>query len=228
MNDTTTLLFDFPELTIRRAVVSEMANNVYVLTGKHSGTQVLIDAADDAAAIESLLTEAAGDAEAPAELALIATTHSHWDHIRALAALEAAYEVPTAAGADDAPHITAETGVEAECHLRDGDVLKLNEIVLTAVHLRGHTPGSIAFVLKIQASDTVPETTIIFSGDSLFPGGVGNTEKDPARFVSLLDDVEARLFDRYDDNAVVLPGHGNGTTLGVERPALPEWRERGW
>ncbi|WP_288025941.1 MBL fold metallo-hydrolase, partial [Arthrobacter sp.] len=95
-------------------------------------------------------------------------------------------------------------------------------ISLHAVHLRGHTPGSIAYVL------TDGGTTLIFSGDSLFPGGVGNTENDPERFTALLDDVEERLFGAYPDDAVVLPGHGDATTLGAERPSLPEWRGRGW
>lgn len=219
----TTLLFDLPAVTVRRAVVSAMANNVYLLTAKQTGTQVLIDAADDAAAVEALITAGTADSEVPAELALIATTHNHWDHIRALAELVEAHDVPTAAGADDAQHIEDETGVTAECLLGHGDVLNLDGVVLTAVHLRGHTPGSIAYVLE-----TPGEATVIFSGDSLFPGGVGNTEQDPARFTSLLDDVEERLFAAYPDDTVVLPGHGDSTTLGAERPALGEWRERGW
>jgi glyoxylase-like metal-dependent hydrolase (beta-lactamase superfamily II) len=94
---------------------------------------------------------------------------------------------------------------------------------LTAVHLRGHTPGSIAFVFQD------PEGPVhIFSGDSLFPGGVGNTQKDPERFNQLLSDVTERLFGTYPDAAVVHPGHGKPTTLGTERPHLEEWRARGW
>lgn len=67
----------------------------------------------------------------------------------------------------------------------------------------------------------------LFTGDSLFPGGVGKTDGE-ANFVSLLDDVESRIFGRYDDRTVVYPGHGKDTTLGSERPHLPEWRTRGW
>lgn len=224
----TTLLFDLPEVTVRRTVVSEMANNVYLVTAKQTGTQVLIDAADGVAAIEALLASAADDAEVPTEFALIATTHRHWDHIRALAALEAKYDVLTAAGEDDVLAIQDETGVEADCVLAHGDVMNLEGIVLTAVHLRGHTPGSIAYVLQSPETESSEAQTIIFSGDSLFPGGVGNTEQDPDRFTSLLNDVEESLFAMYGDDSVVLPGHGDATTLGAERPALPEWRERGW
>ena len=91
------------------------------------------------------------------------------------------------------------------------------------IHLRGHTPGSVAVLLR--AGD---EGDHLFTGDSLFPGGVGNTQQDPQRFASLIDDVERRLFDYLPDDTAVHPGHGKGTTLGAERPHLAEWRERGW
>ena len=220
-----TLLLDLPAVAIRRIVVSDMANNVYLLTGKRTGAQILVDAADDAPAVVALLGTAANDAEVPVSLKLIATTHSHWDHVRALAELDAKTGAPSAAGRDDAAAIEAESGVATGRLLDHGDVLDIDGVVLKSVHLRGHTPGSIAYAL--EATDGVG-TTVIFSGDSLFPGGVGNTEQDPQRFTSLLNDVEERLFAVYPDDAVVLPGHGEATTLGAERPALPHWRDRGW
>lgn len=219
------LLLDLPSVTIRRIVVSAMANNVYLLTAKRTGAQVLIDAADDAPAVRALLGTASNDAGVPAELKLIATTHSHWDHVRALAELETGTGAPTVAGRDDAAAIEAESGVATGRLLDHGDVVDVDGIVLKAIHLRGHTPGSIAYVLEAAEGNG---TTVIFSGDSLFPGGVGNTEQDPERFTSLLNDVEERLFAVYSEDAVVLPGHGDATTLGVERPALPQWRKRGW
>ncbi|ALE05868.1 Zn-dependent hydrolase [Arthrobacter sp. ERGS1:01] len=222
MSENSTLIHDLPSVTIRRAVVSEMANNVYLLTAKATGAQILIDAADDAPAIAALLADAAADAPVPTAVKFIATTHQHWDHVRALAAVVALTGAPTAAGTDDDAGIQAQSGVSADRLLGDGDVLGVDGLDLSAVHLRGHTPGSIAYVLSDAGA------TVIFSGDSLFPGGVGNTEKDPARFTSLLNDVQERLFGRFGDDAVVLPGHGDATTLGTERPALPEWRERGW
>lgn len=220
-----TLIFDLPAIVIRRIVVSEMANNVYLLTSKKTGAQILIDAAADEQAIAELLREGIGDAEAPTEVKLIATTHSHWDHVRALAAVAQSTGAPTAAGRDDATAIEAESGVAPDRLLDHGDLVEVAGIRLSAVHLCGHTPGSIAYVLEAENDGEAP---IIFSGDCLFPGGVGNTEQDPERFESLLDDVERRLFEEYPDDAAVLPGHGDFTTLGVERPALAEWRERGW
>jgi glyoxylase-like metal-dependent hydrolase (beta-lactamase superfamily II) len=107
--------------------------------------------------------------------------------------------------------------------LEDGDVVEVGAARLSVVHLLGHTPGSIALVYEGD-----PERPHVFSGDSLFPGGIGNTEKDAARFASLIDDVERKLFGPLPDATWVYPGHGTDTTLGAERPSLPEWRERGW
>jgi len=213
------LIHPLQDVTIRRISVGGMDNNVYLLTSRSSGDQVLIDAADDLPAIQSLLADSAADTEATPQLKLIATTHQHWDHVRALPGLVEATGAPTAAGADDA----AALPVPVDVALAHGDVSGFDGFALTAVHLRGHTPGSIAYVYQDPAGPAH-----IFSGDSLFPGGVGNTDKDPARFTSLLDDVTERLFDVYPDDTVVHPGHGAPTTLGAERPHLDEWRARGW
>ncbi|MFP5311838.1 MAG: MBL fold metallo-hydrolase [Actinomycetes bacterium] len=213
------LLYDLPALTIRSISVSSMDNNVYLLTAKESGAQVLIDAADDLPAIRQLLADGAADTAAAPKLALIATTHQHWDHVRALEELAAATAAPTAAGTDDADALP----VAVDRRLAHGDKVAVAGFELAAVHLRGHTPGSIAFVYQDPEGPAH-----IFSGDSLFPGGVGNTQNDPRRFNQLLADVTERLFGAYPDSAVVHPGHGKPTTLGAERPHLDEWRARGW
>ncbi|NUP60466.1 MAG: MBL fold metallo-hydrolase [Pseudarthrobacter sp.] len=213
------LLYDLPALTIRGVSVSDMDNNVYLLTAKSSGEQLLIDAADDLPAIRRLLADGAGDTAADARLAVVATTHQHWDHVRALKDLVAETGARTAAGADDADALP----VPVDVRLSHGETLSVDGFGLAAVHLRGHTPGSIAFVYR-DGDGPVH----IFSGDSLFPGGVGNTQKDPERFNQLLSDVTERLFNAYPDTAVVHPGHGKPTTLGAERPHLEEWRARGW
>lgn len=220
------LLQDLPALTVRCVSVSSMANNVYLLTEKASGAQVLIDAANDFPAIEALLESAAADSLSPTKLQLIATTHSHFDHVQALAQMVASSGAPAAAGAPDAESIKDQTGVVMNTELQGGESLRIGGLVLETVLLRGHTPGSIAYVLATEGPDGAP-LTLIFSGDSLFPGGVGNTNSDPARFEQLLGDVTDKLFNVYPD-AVVFPGHGASTTLATERPALPVWRERGW
>lgn len=199
-----------------------MDNNVYVLTAKNSGAQVLIDAADDFPRIRELLDAGAADlygGHTEASVRMIITTHSHWDHVRALADAAAATGARTAAGTEDVPDIEVPT----EVPLSHGDVLDFDGFDLEVIALRGHTPGSVALVYRDPEGPAH-----LFTGDSLFPGGVGNTQKDPERFNSLFTDVVERIFEKFPDGTLVHPGHGAGTTLGAERPHLAEWKERGW
>ena len=204
---------DLPLLTIRKVSVGTMANNVYLLTCARTGAQLLIDAADDPERIMSLVREGGGGLDA------IVTTHQHWDHHRALAQVVEATHPMTAAGEADADALP----VVPTRRLSHGDTLGFGDITLDVIHLRGHTPGSIAL-----AYDDSQGHGHVWTGDSLFPGGVGNVWKDSVRFASLLDDVQTRIFDLYDDDTWIYPGHGADTTLGAERPHLQEWRERGW
>lgn len=207
------------DITIRSIAVSEANNNVYLLTSKPSGAQVLIDAADDAPAILSLLADAQQDTDADAKVTLIITTHSHWDHVRALAEITEATAAPTAAGVDDVVDISVPTDIP----LHHGDAKSFDGFELEVIHLRGHTPGSVALLYRDPHG-----SAHLFTGDSLFPGGVGNTQDDAARFASLYSDVVTRIFDSLPDDTLVHPGHGAGTTLGAERGSLPEWKQRGW
>ena len=204
---------DLPLLTIRKASVGGMSNNVYLLTCVHTGAQLLIDAADDPTRVLSLVAEGSGS------LDTIVTTHQHWDHHGALVQVAEATNASTAAGDADADALP----VMPDRRLRHGDTLTFGEVTLNVIHLQGHTPGSVALVYNEPTGHAH-----IWTGDSLFPGGVGNTQKDPDRFASLLGDVQTRIFDIYDDDTWVYPGHGPDTTLGAERPHLQEWRERGW
>ncbi|OFR86337.1 metallo-beta-lactamase superfamily protein [Micrococcus lylae] len=217
------LLHDLPAVTVRTCVVSEMQNNVYLLTSKTTGAQILVDAADEPEAIAALLASAADDTPCEPHLDLLITTHRHWDHIRATAAVVEQHSPRHAAGAADAEQIEKETGTEVTERLEHGATVGVDGIELDVIGLRGHTPGSVALVLQ-SGPDEEP---MVFSGDSLFPGGVGKTWSDED-FRSLLADVTARLFDVYEDDTVVHPGHGDSTTLGAERPHLDEWAERGW
>ena len=214
---------DLTDVTVRSVSVSEMNNNIYLVTSKSDGSQLLIDAADDVPAIDSLVDSASSDSGVATKLEGIATTHQHWDHIRALREYVKLSGAKTYAGVEDVESIASGADVIIDVPLKHGDSISVGTTVLECVHLRGHTPGSIAYVLRDSGG-----ATVIFSGDSLFPGGVGNTQNDPERFTSLLDDVTARLFGKYPDTSLVLPGHGASTTLGRERPSLDEWRVRGW
>lgn len=200
-------------LTIRKVSVGDMDNCCYLLTCADTGRQLLIDAAADPARLTALLEEGTGRLDA------IVTTHQHFDHTRALKQLAGTTKATTYAGADDAP------GLPLPPHhtLRHGDRITVGDQTLDVIHLRGHTPGSVALAWTEPGG-----STHLFTGDSLFPGGVGNTRGDAAKFRQLFDDVSQRLFGVYGDNTWVYPGHGADTTLGAERPALPQWRERGW
>ncbi len=206
-----------PDLVIRKANVSPQGNNAYLVTCLASGEQLLVDAADDAPRLLALLDEAAADGGRG--LAQVVTTHQHWDHHRALAEVVEATGATTSAGADDADALP----VAPARRLVHGDRVTVGALSLDVVHLRGHTPGSVALVLRSGDG-----STHVFTGDSLFPGGVGNTWQDAAKFASLIDDVEQRIFAVLPDDAWVYPGHGDDTTVGAERPQLGEWRARGW
>ncbi len=200
-------------LEIRWIAVSDMENNVYLVTHRDSGTRLLVDAADDWSAIKQFI----GDA--PVERVL--TTHRHWDHVRALADALADTGAVSAAGEYDADAIEEESGAVITERLKHGETITVGDVAIEIVHLRGHTPGSIALIIR-DGDDTV-----LISGDSLFPGGPGKTWS-PEDFTSLMADLRTRIFDVLPDSTVVLPGHGAHTTIGTERPHLDEWQERGW
>jgi glyoxylase-like metal-dependent hydrolase (beta-lactamase superfamily II) len=130
------------------------------------------------------------------------------------------------AGAPDADAITEQTGVEGTRRLQHGDRVAAGTCDLRVIALAGHTPGSIALLLDDE--EQCGPGAHLFTGDSLFPGGVGNTRGDADNFRALLDDVETKLFGTLPDETWFYPGHGSDSTLGAERPQLAEWRERGW
>ncbi len=200
-------------LTVRKVSVSSMDNNAYLLTCRSTGAQLLVDAADDAPRLLSLVDEGSGS------LDLVVTTHQHWDHVRALADVVAATGAHTAAGAQDADALP----VTVDDRLVHGDQVRFGDICLDVILLRGHTPGSVALAYVDPAG-----STHLWTGDALFPGGVGATSRPGQDFAALIADVSDRVFDVYADDTWVYPGHGGDTTLGAERPHLAEWRARGW
>ncbi|WP_283132844.1 MBL fold metallo-hydrolase [Rhizohabitans arisaemae] len=198
---------ELPGLTVSKVAVGPFDNNAYFLTCRATGETLLIDAANEAGRLLALGT--------PSK---IVTTHAHQDHWMALEEVVAATGARTIAHPRDAEALP----VPVTDPVEHGDTVTVGETTLEVVHLRGHTPGSVALLLRS------PEGPHLFTGDSLFPGGVGNTQGDAARFTSLFTDVVERIFDRLPDETWVYPGHGKDTTLGAERPSLPEWEQRGW
>jgi glyoxylase-like metal-dependent hydrolase (beta-lactamase superfamily II) len=205
---------ELPGLIMTKVAVGPLDNNAYLLRCTGTGELLLIDAANDADTLLKLI----GDAR----LATIVTTHRHWDHWAALQAVREATGAAIVAHPADA----GELPVPVTRLVSDGDTIGVGAAGLSVIHLRGHTPGSIA--LCYDAGGALADTPQLFTGDSLFPGGPGNTEGDPQRFGQLMNDLEERVFGQLPDGTWVYPGHGRDTTLGAERPQLAEWRARGW
>jgi glyoxylase-like metal-dependent hydrolase (beta-lactamase superfamily II) len=205
---------ELPGLTVTKLSVGPMDNNAYLLVSKDTGEAVLIDAANEAGRLLELLDGR--------PLARIITTHQHFDHWQALS------EVQAATGADVVAHPVdaGELPVKVNIQVSNGDTVPVGSASLSVIHLRGHTPGSIA--LYYDAGGALAAEPHLFTGDSLFPGGPGNTQGDPERFGQLMTDLEERVFGVLPDGTWVYPGHGKDTTLGTERPHLTEWRARGW
>ena len=200
------------------AVDPEMSNNCYLLHCSRTDDVVLIDAAAEP---ERLLELIGGRT-----LTSIVTTHQHWDHHRALAAVKAAHPgAVVVAGEPDADAITEQTGVEVERRVGDGDTVAVGTCELQVIAIAGHTPGSIALLVDDASLSPTPH---LFTGDSLFPGGVGATRGDATLFVQLVGEVETKIFGRLPDATRFYPGHGGDGVLGDERPHLEEWRARGW
>ena len=202
---------ELADLVISKLAVGEYSNNAYLLRCTHTGAQVLIDAAAEPDRLLDLIGEGGLDA--------IVTTHAHRDHWAALD------EVATATGALTIAHeIDAyDIGVPTNRKVDEGAEIEVGDATLRVIHLVGHTPGSIALIY-----DDPSGAPHIWTGDCLFPGGVGNTWSDAERFASLYEGVRSKIFDALPDETWVYPGHGADTTLGAERPALDEWLERGW
>ena len=193
-------------LEVHKVVVGPVDNNVYVVRSKNNGDAVLIDAANE----HELLLEMCRDLGVRS----VIETHGHWDHIQAVPAVrDAGYEVAvTAADAEMLPSY--------DLILEDDSVIEVGDLRLRTVATPGHTPGSICFAVE--------GTPLLFSGDTLFPGGPGATKFPGGDFPTIIRSIEDRLFARFGPDTIVLPGHGDSTTIGTERPHLQEWIDRGW
>lgn len=204
---TTTLHWANADLVVHRVVVGPYDNNVFVVRCRRTGDAVLVDAANE----HDLLLELCRDLG----VRRVIETHGHFDHIQAVPAMrEAGYEVGVTSL--DAPKL-AEVGYDA--FIDDAEVIEVGRLRLRAIHNPGHTPGSVSF--------HVEGTPLLFTGDTLFPGGPGNTSFPDADFATVIGSIDNRLF-TFPATTIVLPGHGVDTTIGAERPHLAEWVARGW
>ena len=207
MKRMTTLHWADSRLEVHKLVVGPYDNNVFVLRCRETGESVLIDAANEHEKLLELCTAL--------NVKRVLETHGHFDHIQAVPAMrEAGLQV--AISSADAPMLKK---VGYDVFLDDAEVIEVGRLRLHAIHNPGHTPGSISFLIE--------GAPVLFSGDTLFPGGPGNTKPADADFDTIIRSIDNRLF-TLPAHTVVMPGHGVDTTIGNERPHLQEWVDRGW
>jgi glyoxylase-like metal-dependent hydrolase (beta-lactamase superfamily II) len=203
----TTMHWADSRLEIHRVIVGPYDNNVFVLRCRDTGEAVLIDAANEHEQLLQLCRLLG--------VRRVLETHGHWDHIQAVPAMrEAGYEVAVTQA--DAPRL-ADVGYDV--FIDDAEVIEVGRLRLKAIHNPGHTPGSVSFL--------VHDSPLLFTGDTLFPGGPGNTTFEGGDFPTIIRSIDNLLF-ALPPATIVMPGHGVSTTIGAERPHLQAWVARGW
>lgn len=203
----TTLHWADSRLEVHRLVVGSYDNNVFVIRCRETGEAVLIDAANEHEKLLELCTAL--------NVRRVLETHGHWDHIQAVPAMREA-GLSVAVTAADAPMLK---DVGYDVFIDDAEVIEVGRLRLQAIHNPGHTPGSISFLIE--------GSPLLFSGDTLFPGGPGGAKFEGGDFNTIIDSIDNKLF-TLPPSTIVLPGHGLDTTIGHERPHLQEWVDRGW
>jgi len=207
MTHTDTVHYHDENLEVHKVVVGPYDNNVFIVRCKSTGDAVLIDAANEHEMLLDLCQRLG--------VRRVLETHGHWDHIQAVPAMrEAGYEV--AVTAEDAPRLV---DVGYDVFLQEGDVIEVGKLRLHTILNPGHTPGSMSF--KVESAP------LLFTGDTLFPGGPGNATFEGGDFNTIIESIDTKLF-TFPANTIVLPGHGDDTTIGTERPHLQTWIDRGW
>ncbi len=198
--------YEDTSVEVHRVVVGPMDNNVYIVRCRATGDAFLIDAANEHDRLLDLCRAL--------NVRRVVETHGHWDHIQAVEAVRDA-GIDVAVTSADAAMLPSYDQI-----LDDSTTLEIGRLRVATIATPGHTPGSMCFAVE--------GTPLLFSGDTLFPGGPGNTSFDHSDFATIIESIEGRLFGAFGPDTLVLPGHGTSTTIGAETPHLDEWIDRGW
>ena len=203
---TAALHYEDTDVAIHKLVVGPVDNNVFVVRCKQTGEAAMVDAANEHEKLLELCRSL--------DVRTVLETHGHWDHIQAVPAVrDAGYRVGVTA--EDASMLPSYDYV-----LEDDSVIEVGRVRLRTIHTPGHTPGSMCFLVE--------GSPVLLSGDTLFPGGPGATKFPGGNFPQIIESIDTRLFSKLDPGTIVMPGHGDDTTIGTERPHLQEWVDRGW
>jgi len=204
--NTVDLVWSDATAEVHRFVVGPVENNVYVVRCRQTGEALLIDAANEH---ERLL-----DIARALGVQKVVETHGHWDHIQAVEAVREA-GIDVWVRQEDAAMLPSYDAL-----LEDDAVLSVGALRIRTLHTPGHTPGSICFSLE--------NTPVLFTGDTLFPGGPGNATFEGGDFPTIIQSIENRIFRTFDGETLIWPGHGAPSTVGAESPSLDTWVARGW
>lgn len=203
---TNTLHYRDSRVDVHKVVVGDFENNVFVVRCRETGDAVLIDAANEHERLLELCRML--------NVRTVLETHGHWDHIQAIPAVrDAGIEVGVTA--EDASMLPSYDYI-----IEHDSLISVGRLNLRTIHNPGHTPGSMSFLLE--------EAPILFSGDTLFPGGPGNTSFEGGNFDTIIKSIDELMFSPLSPETMVMPGHGVDTTIGRERPNIQEWVDRGW
>jgi glyoxylase-like metal-dependent hydrolase (beta-lactamase superfamily II) len=210
-------------IDVRMFTVGPVAENCFIVREKGSSTGLIVDPGDEAdkllKALEQLQIET---------VEAILVTHTHFDHIGAVAPVAEATGAPVWCPEMEVPVLAdimafvpwpgfgPYESYDADHTVTGGETLELAGFKIDVIFTPGHSPGHVTYAIADQQA--------LFSGDVLFQGSVGRVDLPGGDWPTLLKSIET-LVDTYPEDTTVYPGHGPITTLGHERATNPFLRE---
>ena len=208
-------------MIVKRLVVGPLQANCYLLADEAAGQVAIIDPGGEGERIQAMIEE-----EGWKPVALV-NTHGHIDHIAANAFLMKTYAMPLMIHAEDGASLTdadlnlSSLGIgsvsspPADRLLHEGDIIEVGGLDLRVLHTPGHSPGGICLHLELK-----DEPDIVFTGDTLFAGGIGRTDFPGGSMEELMRSIRTKLLTLPGDT-IIYPGHGPPSTIAREKSSNP-------